>query len=119
MSENTSENPARTAVTAGSARLSPVWQFVLLIVPIVMNGFFLVYAITGWLIDGRNLVNWSIEAPSVALYVGAGMTLFCVLVLLLLKWRGLSWRHPVGLSSIAHAVLALLLASMIAGAVRG
>lgn len=119
MSEKKANDLPEAGTPASPARFSPVWQFVLLIVPIVMNGFFTVYALTGWLVDGQYRINWSIEAPNVALYVGTGMTLFCILVLFLLRWRGLPWNHPLGLSSMAHAALALLLATLIASVVRG
>ena len=100
-------------------RVSPVLQFVLLIVPVVMNGFFVVYTITGWLVSGQYRINWAIEASGVALYVGAGMVGFCLLVLALLKLRGLPWTHPLGISSLVHGALALLLAATIIRVVQG
>ncbi len=119
MSNNIAKSADASASPTAPARVSPVLQFVLLIVPIVMNGFFTVYTITGWLVEGQYRINWSIEAPNVALYVGAGVTLFCLLVLAMLKWRGLAWRHPLGISSIVHAALALALAATVLRVVHG
>jgi len=90
--------------------VGPVTQFALLIVPIVMNCFLLVYALTGWVIDGRDRLNWSLEADGVAFWVGLGVPLYGVLVIAWTRLMGGSWRHPLVISSALHAVLALALA---------
>lgn len=89
--------------------VSPVLQFVLLIVPMVMSCFFTVYALTGWLLEGRDKITWSIESPEVALWVGAGMLLYSALVTAFTFLRGGSRRHPLVLSSLFHTVLSVLL----------
>jgi len=89
--------------------VGPVLQFSLLIVPLVMNCFFLVYALSGWVVSGRDKFNWSLEAPGVARWVCAGMLVYCALVLVFVRWRAGGWRHLLSLSSIFHAVLAVLL----------
>ena len=101
-----SQSSARPAV-------GPVMQFSLLIVPVVMSAFFLVYALTGWVLEGRDRINWSIEAESVALWVGAGIIGFCALVACWVLWSGGTRWHPLIVSSIGHAVLAVLLVSSI------
>lgn len=84
-------------------------QFVLLMVPLVMSCFFVVYAMAGWVIDGRDLVNWSVEAPTVSVWVALSMVLFSGLVIAFIRWRGGSWWHPLVVSSIGHIVLSVLL----------
>ena len=87
-----------------------VTQFALLIVPIVVNGFLLVYALTGWFIDGRDKLNWSLEAGGVAYWVGLGVPVYGVLVVAWTRLMGGAWRHPLIVSSVLHALLALGLA---------
>ena len=89
--------------------VGPVVQFTLLIVPVVMNGFFLVYALTGWVLEGRDHFNWSLEAPEVAGWVGFGIVVYAVLVGAYVRFSGGRWSHPLVLSRVAHGTLALLL----------
>ena len=91
----------------------PVLQFSLLIVPLVFNGFYMVYSLTGWVLDGRDKLNWAIEAPTVGLWVLVLIMVFSGLVLAYTRWRGGSWWHPLSVSSIGHVVLAMLLTASI------
>ena len=97
---------------------APVARFALLIVPLVMNGFFAVYALTGWVLDGRDLRNWSLEAETVALRVGIGIALFCVPVALGTRLLGGRWRHPLIWSSLFHILVALGLTLSVFAATR-
>lgn len=90
-------------------RISPVTQFVLLLTPVVMTCFFLVYALAGWVVDGRDKYNWSIEAREVAVWVGAGIVTYCLLVMLYAWWKGAARYHVLNLSSWLHIVMAVLL----------
>ncbi len=102
--------PVMTRNILGDSRaVGPVTQFSLLLIPIVMNCFFMVYSLTGWIIDGRDKLNWSLEALTVGLWVAAGLIIFCVLVIVLTYWRGGHRWHPLVVSSVGHIVLALLL----------
>lgn len=104
---------------AGDSRIvGPVLQFALFIVPIVMNGFYMVYSLTGWILTGRDKTNWALEAESVGLWVCAGMLLYCAVVLCYTRWRGGSFRHVLSVSSIIHSALALLLTLLIFIVVR-
>ena len=89
--------------------VSPALQFVLLIVPMVMSCFFTVYALTGWLLEGRDKITWALESPEVALWVGAGVILYSALVTGFTIVRGGGRRHPLVLSSLFHTVLSVLL----------
>lgn len=67
-------------IAAARGPIGPVMQFALLIVPMVISGFFLVYALTGWILEGRDHLNWSLEAEKVAVYVGLATLAYCMLV---------------------------------------
>jgi len=90
-------------------KISPVVQFVMLIVPLVVNGFYAVYALTGAILDGRDMVNWSLEAREVAVAVGLSVCLFSVLVLLYAKICGAGRSHILSISGWGHIALAVLL----------
>jgi divalent metal cation (Fe/Co/Zn/Cd) transporter len=92
-----------------STIVGPVMQFSLLIVPMVMNGFFSVYSLTGWVLSGKEKLNWSLEAETVGFWVALGMLIFSSLVAAYTVWRGGNRWHPLVVSSAGHAVLAVLL----------
>jgi len=99
---------------AGDTRVaSPAMQFALLLVPIVMNGFFMVYSLTGWILEGRDKRNWSLEADGVALWVCLGITLYSLLVLAFTRWKKGAWTHPLCLSSFGHILIAIILAASV------
>lgn len=99
-------------------KVSPVLQFVLLLTPVVMTCFYLVYALTGWVIEGRHKLNWSIEAEGVAFWVGSGIVFYSLLVLLLARYKGVGRRHILVYSSIMHIAFAVLLTLSIHIAIR-
>ncbi len=102
--------PVITRNIGGDPRVvGPVLQFSLFIVPLVMNCFFMVYALAGWIIEGRDKLNWSLEAPTVAVWVCVGMVMYCVLVLGFVRFRGGNFMHPLSVSSFVHIAIALLL----------
>jgi len=98
--------------------VSPVTQFALLLSPIVITCFYLVYALTGWILDGRDKLNWAIEAPEVGLWVCAGTIAFSLLVMAYTWFKGAKRTHPLNISSIAHIVIAVLLTASIFVTVR-
>lgn len=89
--------------------ISPVTQFVLLLSPVVMSCFFLVYSLTGWIVEGRDKLNWALEATGVAMWVGAGIVIYCLIVLGYARWKGAERYHVLNVSSWGHIVLAVLL----------
>jgi len=89
--------------------VGPVAQFALLLTPVVMSCFFLVYSLTGWIVEGRDKLLWSIEALDVALYTGAGIVTYCIVVMLYARWKGASRYHVLNISSLGHILLTLLL----------
>lgn len=98
--------------------VGPIVEFVLLIVPVVMNGFFLVYGLTGWVLEGRDRLNWSLEAGEVALWVCAGILVWSLLVVLYTRIRLGHFVHRLVVSSAVHAVLALMLTISVLFALR-
>ena len=94
-------------------KVHPVTQFVLLIVPVVMSGFFLVYSLTGLILEGRDRLNWSLEALDVALWVGGGIVVYSLLVILFANFKRLGRMHILPISAILHLVLALILTAVV------
>jgi len=90
-------------------RMSPVLLFSLLMIPIVINCFFMVYALVGWILEGRDKFNWSLEAVEVALWVGAVVFVWCFLQLLYARWRKLPAGHILRVSSYGHMLIAVLM----------
>jgi hypothetical protein len=89
-------------------RISPVAQFTLLLSPVVMTCFYLVYALTGWVVEGRDKFNWSLEATRVALWVGSGIILYSMLVLFFVRFKGAGKKHILVYSSFLHIALAIV-----------
>ncbi len=96
------------------SKISPVLQFVLLIAPIVLSSFFFIYAVVGLIIDGRDKVQWAVEAWDVSLMTAAMIIGFSVLVLILVVVRKLGLKNILTLSSIFHITLAICLMVLVA-----
>jgi len=90
-------------------RMPPVLLFSLLMVPIVMNCFFMVYALVGWILEGRDKFNWSLEAEEVSFWVAATIVLWCIMQLLYSRYKGLPGGHILRISSYGHIVIAALM----------
>lgn len=88
--------------------VGPVVQFSLLIVPVIVNAFYFVYAFMGWILEGRDRLNWSIDAAN-AWWIGVVVILYCAAVAAWTRWRGGELWHPLVVSSIGHGVLAILI----------
>ena len=103
--------PVLTRNIGGDPRIvGPVLQFSLFIIPVVMNCFFMVYAMAGFIIDGRDKLNWSLEAPAVGIYVCLGMLAYSALVMAYVRFRGGKLTHLLSVSSMIHAAIAVALA---------
>lgn len=96
-----------------SYKVHPVFQFVLLIVPVVMTGFFLVYSLTGLILEGKTKLNWSLEAIDVANWVGGGIALYSLSVIAFALYRKLGKYHLLMVSAVGHLVLALILTAIV------
>lgn len=94
--------------------VSPVWQFVCLLAPIVMTGFYLVYALVGLIIDGSDKIKWSDEALQVGLLVTMIIVVINVVVMLYALFHRLRFSHLLWVSPIVHIAIALALTALIA-----
>ena len=101
MTDTTENSPVRP--------ISPILQFILLIVPTVMTGFFMVYSLTGLILEGRDKYNWSLEAVTVSVRVGVGISVFSLLVLALAWYHKLPRTHLLVLSGWTHLIIAIVL----------
>ncbi len=87
----------------------PVLLFSMLMVPMVINCFFMVYSLVGWILEGRDKFNWELEAVTVAFRVAAVVLGWCALQLLYAQWKRLPSRHILRISSYGHIVIAVLM----------
>ena len=99
--------------TAGPRPVSPVWQFICLLAPVVMSGFYLVYALVGLFIDGADKIKWSDEALQVGSLVTLIIVVMNVLVMLYALYHKLRLPHLLWLSPIAHITIAIALTAMV------
>ncbi|GEM_PF-2719812 len=94
--------------------IHPALQLLILLAPVVLNGFFLIYALVGLVLEGDSMLRWSDEALGVSLWltlVNLGYSLF---EFLLARWRRLPLRCLLNISAGGHLLLALLLTAMVA-----
>jgi len=103
-----------TQDATGPRPVSPVWQFICLLAPVVMTGFYLVYALVGLVIEGADKLKWSDEALQVGTL--AAMIIFGIngLVMIYALFHRLRFSHLLWISPIFHIVVAVLLTVLIA-----
>jgi hypothetical protein len=89
--------------------VSPVWEFISLLAPTVMTGFYLVYALVGLVLDEKNKLKWSDEAFEVGLMVTAIVIGMNALVMAYAWFHRLSLRHLLWISPLAHIGICVLL----------
>jgi len=105
---------AKIANSSEARPVSPLWQFIFLLAPVVMTGFYTIYAIVGLFIDGANMRKWSDEALEVGLMVTAIIIGMNVIVMLYAYFHRLKLSHLLWISPFAHIGLALALTALIA-----
>jgi len=94
--------------------VSPVAQFVSLLAPVVMTGFYLVYALVGLVIEGKSKIKWSDEALQVGLLVTLIIVVMNAIVMVYAVSKRLPLSHLLWLSPLTHVVIAVVLTGMIA-----
>ena len=94
--------------------VSPVWQFVCLLAPVVMTGFYMVYALVGLVIDGSDKLKWSEEALQVGYLATFIIFVINLLVMLYAYFRRLRFSHLLWISPITHIAIAVVLTGLIA-----
>lgn len=103
-----------TNLETSKPAVSPVWQFVSLLAPTVLTGFYMVYALVGLFVDGQNKLKWSDEALTVGLRVTLLLIVMNALVMLYAYACKVKKSHLLWLSPIAHIIIAILLTVVIA-----
>lgn len=99
---------ARSGVSVSMVALLP-----LLLIPLVISGFFLVYALVGLVLEGDSLIRWRNEAWSVSWPTASIQLGVCVCIIAYARYKKLPWGHLLNWSSIAHGVLMLSLAMVV------
>ncbi len=89
--------------------VSPVWQFISLLAPTVLTGFYLVYGLVGLVLDEKNKLKWSDEALDVGIMVTAIVIGMNALVLAYAWYHRLALRHLLWISPIAHIAICVAL----------
>ena len=99
-------------------QISPITQLALLLVPIVLNCFFIVYSLVGWILEGRDKLNWALEAESVALWVCVGIVAYSAAILIFVRFKSAGRYHLLSVSSWGHIVISVLLTVSVFVSVR-
>jgi hypothetical protein len=94
-------------------RVSAIIVFVSLLAPMVLTGFYLVYALVGLIIDGQSKIKWSDEALNVGLRMLLLIVILNIVVMLYAWVKKVSGAHPLWVSPVAHITVGVLLTVMI------
>lgn len=97
-----------------ASAVSPVWQFISLLAPIVLTGFYLVYGLVGLFIDGDTKLKWSDEALTVGLRVTMLILLLNGIVMAYALFCKVPRTHLLWLSPLTHIAIAVVLTVIIA-----
>ena len=93
--------------------ISPLLQFALLLAPVVMTCFYLVYALVGLFIDGGSKMRWDEEARDVGLGTLSLILGYCAFSLLIVWIKRGGLYHPVTVTSLVHGIIAISLTALI------
>ena len=99
--------------SAQQRRASPVWQFICLLAPTVMTGFYLVYALVGLVLSGDSMLRWCDEALDVGLMVLMIIVALNLPVVAYAQWLRLPLRHVLWISPLLHIGIAVVLTLII------
>lgn len=97
-----------------SGGVSPVWQFICLLAPIVMTGFYVVYGLVGLTLEGNSQFRWCEEALEVGRLVLAIIVAINAVVMLYAGFQRLALRHVLWISPLTHIAIALAVTATIA-----
>ncbi len=100
--------------TITTPKVSVVWQFISLLAPVVLTGFYLVYALVGLVIEGQSKIKWSDEALVVGLRVLLLIVIMNLLVMAYAFIKKLPVKHLLWISPIAHISIGVVLTGIIA-----
>lgn len=99
---------------AARPRVSPIIVFISLLAPVVLTGFYLVYALVGLVIEGQSKLKWSDEALVVGVRVLLLIALMNAFVMLYAWVKKVSKSHPLWVSPVVHISIGVLLTVIIA-----
>ena len=85
----------------------------LLLIPLVITGFFAVYALVGIILEGDSFARWHSEAWSVALPTAMVQVFLAAFTTFLGRYFGLAWQHVLVWSGPANAFIVVLLAVLV------
>jgi len=114
--QSSSQAPAGVNRPRPPASVSPIVQFISLLAPFVMTGFFLVYALVGLILEGDSLMRWCDEALEVGLFVLLIIAGLNLPVMAYAYFKRLPIRHVLWISPIGHIAIAIVLTLIIGGA---
>ena len=87
----------------------------LVLIPLVISGFLLVYTLVGGVLEGDGLQRWVSEARGVALPTVLVQIACCLGIVGYARYRGLPWRHLLNWMSLVNIALALILIVLVFG----
>ena len=93
--------------------VSIVTRLPLLLIPLVISGFFLVYTLVGLVLEGDSLSLWIDESWSVAWPVAAGQIGVCACIIAFARYKKLPFSHVLSWSGLVHIALVLALAAIV------
>ena len=102
------------ATDVAPPRVSPIIVFISLLAPIVLTGFYLVYALVGLIIEGQSKLKWSDEALVVGLRVLLLIALLNAMVMVYAWVKKVSRFHPLWVSPLVHIAIGVMLTVIIA-----
>ena len=94
--------------------MSPIIVFISLLAPVVLTGFYLVYALVGLVIEGQSKLKWSDEALVVGLRVLLLIAMMNALVMMYAWVKKVSKSHLLWISPLVHISIGILLTVIIA-----
>lgn len=106
--------PLVSGQTTATPKVSPVLQFISLLAPVVLTGFYLVYGLVGLVIEGQSKIKWSDEALIVGLRVLLLIVLMNVLVMAYAFFKKVPKNHLLWISPVTHIAIGVILTVIIA-----
>lgn len=102
-------NMGGAAMGAEPRPVHPALQLLLLLAPIALNGFFLVYALVGMFLEGKDRLYWTDEALDVAGWVCIVMLGYSLFLHAIARLRRLRGWVLLNIAAAAHAGIAIAL----------
>lgn len=87
----------------------PALQLLLMLAPIALNGFFLIYALVGLFLEGKEHLYWSGEALEVSLWMCLIMLAYSLFLYAIARLRRLPGWCLINIAAVGHAGLAIVL----------